>query len=573
MTKVIGFELKKLISRIGIYILVVLMAGVLVSGVFMYKPTERSIDTKALFGDTVSEMYNDFNNNLKQGYIDDVNNVAINANTYISTSSSYMKYNSKAEIDKLFNDFDSYCLLYSETSTATAPDYPTLLVAIRENLTKLRTALDAGLKPCNDNTGYYILTTKQNYTNLYTIINKIDINFASPYNHSLAGEKYVNEYREVLYNCLQMLVYPNLSSTAQKYAVGGSYYTLTQSRMDEIAFKMEQEYQKVALEPTLELDNTIKQELNALFNRYVNCADVFVKAYDSAICVQALGTINSKTDRSNLFGYGDVSIYRQEELASQYQYYIEHNASPSDFANSLSVSHTSNGKINAYDFTFFIMSIFTILVVLFAIYLSSHTISGEINNNTMRFTAIRPIKRSSIFLGKYFAILIMSFILLAFGTITSLCVGGILYGINSSNILMVVNGGTVIVAHPAVVIGIFMLSNFLILALYSALTMLFSAMFKSDLLAMIISVAFYAVNLILPLFFGQASWLRFYPFVNINLFAYFSSTRIASDSVLSQLFNSVVYNGMNIWISLVYIFGITALLVLIGKLIFRKREL
>ena len=64
MAKVIGFELKKLISRIGIYILVVLMAGVLVSGVFMYKPTERSIDTKALFGDTVSEMYNDFNNNL-----------------------------------------------------------------------------------------------------------------------------------------------------------------------------------------------------------------------------------------------------------------------------------------------------------------------------------------------------------------------------------------------------------------------------------------------------------------------------------------------------------------------------
>ena len=117
---------------------------------------------------------------------------------------------------------------------------------------------------------------------------------------------------------------------------------------------------------------------------------------------------------------------------------------------------------------------------------------------------------------------------------------------------MVVNGGTVIVAHPAVVIGIFMLSNFLMLALYSALTMLFSAMFKSDLLAMIVSVAFYAVNLILPLFFGQASWLRFYPFANINLFAYFGSTRIASDSVLSQLFNSVVYNGMNIWISLVY---------------------
>ena len=44
----------------------------------------------------------------------------------------------------------------------------------------------------------------------------------------------------------------------------------------------------------------------------------------------------------------------------------------------------------------------------------------------MRFTAVRPVKRGSIFFGKYFAIMIMSAILLLFGTITSLIVGGIL---------------------------------------------------------------------------------------------------------------------------------------------------
>ena len=42
MRKVIGFELKKLVSRIGIYILVVLLAGLLVAGVFMYNPIERN---------------------------------------------------------------------------------------------------------------------------------------------------------------------------------------------------------------------------------------------------------------------------------------------------------------------------------------------------------------------------------------------------------------------------------------------------------------------------------------------------------------------------------------------------
>ena len=50
MRKIIGFELKKLVSRIGIYILAVLLAGLLVVGVFMYKPTERKISTHALVG-------------------------------------------------------------------------------------------------------------------------------------------------------------------------------------------------------------------------------------------------------------------------------------------------------------------------------------------------------------------------------------------------------------------------------------------------------------------------------------------------------------------------------------------
>ena len=79
-----------------------------------------------------------------------------------------------------------------------------------------------------------------------------------------------------------------------------------------------------------------------------------------------------------------------------------------------------------------LMSLFTVAIIIFAIYLASHTISGEISNTTIRFTAIRPVKRSTLFIGKYFAITIMSLILLLFGTITSLIVGGILYGFNSA---------------------------------------------------------------------------------------------------------------------------------------------
>lgn len=568
MRKVVSFELKKLVSRIGIYILVVLLAGLLVAGIFMHKPEERKIVTHNLIGETVTEMYNSFNNDLKQKHINSVRDTANNASTYIKDSSNYQIYNDSTTLYNLYEKFDDYCLLYNETSTALRPDYTVLLVAMKQTLAEFKTALDEAFEYSKNQTGYYVLTTNQNYTKLYTLINTLPV-----YTSSFDGNTYYNEYRTPIYNCLNKLVYPTLQDTASKYAIGGSYYNLTLSRMEEIAAKIDESYSKVATNNTLEQDKTIKQEINQLYNRYLNCADLFNKAYQSDLCVSALTSINSKTDRANLVGYNKVSLYEQEELKTQYHYFIEHNNTANDFAIGLSVTHTSNGKINAYDFTYFIMSLFTVAIVVFAIYLASHTISGEINNNTMRFTAVRPVKRSSLFMGKYVAILIISLILLLFGTITSLCVGGIMYGFNSADILMLINSKTVLVAHPLVLIGIFALSNLLTVALYTAIAILFSTLLKSDLLAMVISVVIYVVNLILPLFFGASSWLKFYPFTNINLFAYFSSTKLTSDSILSKMFNTVVYGGMNIWISLIYIIGITTIILLISKVIFKKREL
>jgi len=568
MRKIIGFELKKLVSRIGIYILVVLLAGLLVSGIFMHEPTKRDIVNKSLVGETVSELYNSFDKNLKQEYIDSVDAVAFNASTYVTSSPTYQKYNDSETLRCLFVKFDDYCLLYNETSTAVKPDYSALLIAIKQSVANFKTALDEALQPAKDNTGYYVLTTNQNYTKLYTLLNTLPI-----YSSTFDGDIYYNEFRTPIYNCLDNMYYPEVSNTAVKYDVDGAYYTLTSSRMEEISIKIEQLYQKAVETPKLENDKDIINEMNSLFNRYTYCAKVFEQAFNSDLCVSALSYVSNKTVRSNLLGYSSVSLYDQEEIKTEYLYYLENNVNESDFANSLSVTHTSNSKVNAYDFTYFVMSLFNIAVILFAIYLASHTISGEINNNTLRFAAIRPVKRGSLLLGKYFAIIIMSLVLLLFGSITSLCVGGIMYGFDSANILTIFNGTSVIVVHPLAMIGIMLVSNLLIVALYAALALLLSTLLKSDLLSTIISVVVYLVNLLLPLFFGIGSWLRFYPFANINLFAYFGSTSMTTDGIFATLFNPAVYLGMSVWISLIYVIGITILFILIAKLVFKKREL
>lgn len=568
MGKIIGFELKKLVSRIGIYILALLLAGLLVASAYMYNPEHPVVTPTGLAGETITEMYENFEL-VKKSNEDLVENISLEAEGYVASSPKYNQYNNKETLMNKLLVFDDLCLIYAETTTATRPDYPTLLASIKQALADLTSEIfNNALAYEKEDADYYVLTTNKNYSQLKSLLNSVPV-----YSTTFDGQTYINKFRNSIFDCVNSLIYPNLSSVAQKYAVDGAYYNLVTSRMDEIAYKIEQEYEKVASDSSLNDNSIIKRDMNNLYAKYNNCAMVFEKAFKTSICVNALNSVSSKSDRANLYVYNDIDLYEQEELEAKYIYYLENNASETSFANSLSVTHTSNAKTNAYDFTFFVMSLFTVAIILFAVYLASHTIAGEISNNSMRFTAIRPVTRGSIFFGKYFAIIIMSTILLLFSTITSLCVGGIIYGFDSLKILMVINGNNIFVSHPLLMIALFTLSNLLTIILYTSIAMLFSSILRSELLAMLISIILYVGNLVLPLFFGATSWLRFYPFANINLFAYFGSSKHVSDSVLSKVFNSVVYQGMNIWITIIYLVGITSLLLAIAKVIFKKRQL
>ena len=131
----------------------------------------------------------------------------------------------------------------------------------------------------------------------------------------------------------------------------------------------------------------------------------------------------------------------------------------------------------------------------------------------------------------------------------------------------------VYVIHPMIALAIFVFSQLLLVAVYCAIAMMLSALIKSDLLTMIIGIIVYAAHLVLPLFFGASSWLKYNPLSNINLYAYFGTTGQADSSILSKLFNPVVYHGMSLWISIAYVVGITILVIELGKLIFKHKEL
>ena len=60
MFKIISAEIKKILSKPGVYILSVLLAIILVLGVFIYKPKMFESNQYELLGNTYIEKYTDF---------------------------------------------------------------------------------------------------------------------------------------------------------------------------------------------------------------------------------------------------------------------------------------------------------------------------------------------------------------------------------------------------------------------------------------------------------------------------------------------------------------------------------
>ena len=63
MFKVVSAEIKKMVSKPGIYILAILLAVILILGVFIYRPTIYEDTAIEIQGETVIDVYNEFYGN------------------------------------------------------------------------------------------------------------------------------------------------------------------------------------------------------------------------------------------------------------------------------------------------------------------------------------------------------------------------------------------------------------------------------------------------------------------------------------------------------------------------------
>ncbi len=581
MHKVIGFELKKMVSRPGIYILALLLAGLLTVTAFIYKPTEQKKTYYTLNGTTVVELANNFEP-YKTQYD---NNFEMSLTTAQKINEKKSEYY-QATVKQLYLNFEQDVATFNDSCSNSTISNSTLnayLDAIHNagktgSLDLLYNTLREYLGEF-DNDFHPAVTLKENYNNMLNDITLItgDIEAtvvaSSKDVYISLGGKFCGDYTNKIKDVIDNLIYPNYSSFVKQFVEGGNYYNITFERRVIIIQKMNDIVeQSIANSSELAKSKTLIAEYNDLFNEYRLATEIYSNLLQYNINNAVLDNY-SATERLNVKYFDEIDFYTNKENLTKYTHYIETDTNEYSYANPLSFDYSSNEEKNAYDYSYYALSLFGVILIAFAITFASHSIAGETKEGTMRFVSIRPVSRRSLILGKFFSIAIISLVMLVFSAVASMVVGGFMFGMESMKILSVINATKILEIHPMLSLAIFVGSLYIKILVYTSIAMLFTSFLKSDLLALTLTLLIYIVHLMLPMFFGANSWLRFNPLCSIDLFAFLGSGTTTAKTILGQMFTSTIYSGVNIWLSIIFIVALIVVLNLISVFAFKKREL
>ena len=583
MFKIISAEIKKIVSKPGIYILSVLLAIILVLGVLIYKPTIYQSSEFQLEGFTFTEKYDDFTKSGNAGKraesqekistaIQSVENYTIVLNGEQYSHQNYIDY----QINKIEEQYNNYQDCASDNS------YQTYINTVRNNLVStikdLNSTIEASLIASNAGS-YPIISTKANYAKYKDYYNKVlawanvTVEKENLTNHFVEFE---NKYKENFYNSISNFKYPTLSDSFVKNYTSNSENTklsILNKRLEKISNDIEEFYTLAKSDSEFNIKSAYL--MDDLANKYANTVDTFTNLIKYELLVNAFSKVNSTNEELQILHLSNHSSYNAKSLLKRYNYLFNHDESESDFARPLTIGVTSNNKINAYDYSYFILKVFAFVIIVYAIMSACHSIAGEIKEGTMRYLAIRPVSRTTLFFGKWLSILLMSFILMLFSLTISLCVGGAVYGFSSEQILAIFNGNFVFTIHPIGMILIYIVSMFLELVVYSLIAMLFSVIFKSDLMSMTILIVLYLINTLLPIFVqGANTWLTYYPFSHISLYSLFGSALYGvPQNFFNLIFGSKIYAGTHIALTISMIALISVVVGIISVKLFKRKEL
>ena len=585
MFKIISAEFKKILSKPGIYVLSVLLAIILVLGVFIYNPVVKETNkinfSQTNFLDKYSYFIGDDETNKTTGIkVDADTQIALaiqNINNY-SIQSQNGKINQKQNIALLLSDIDEKFKEYLDCSI---DGLDSTIVKTRTDLVKSFENLNNAIVTANINAAngsYTIVMTEntyQDYTKQYKEIlswAKTNVNKNDLANHC---NVYKTDLKDEFLSVIEKFKYPTLTEDfIADYTTNsaGTKLNTLYTRLDSIMEEINTNFALAQSDASKNIQ--LSNKMNELAQKYVDTCTTYTDLINYELITNALNIL-STTEQMNAMYLAEYSSYNYKSLLVRTEFLFEENKSERSYAHPLTIGVTSNDDINAYDYAYFVLRLFSFVIIAFAIMSACYTIAGEIKDGSMRYLAIRPVSRTKILFGKFASILILSAILSIFSAIIAICVGGAVYGFTSLKILTIFNGNVAITIHPILMIIIYVVSMLLELTVYTSIALLLSCILKSDLLSVTIMLAIYLINSLLPVCVqGVNSWLTFYPFSHINLYSLFGSSLYAvSGNFLNTLLGAKIYITTNIILTLIIIPLIIIVASFVANKIFNTKEL
>jgi ABC-type transport system involved in multi-copper enzyme maturation permease subunit len=591
MLRLINSELKKIILKPTAFIMVAILAAILVFSFNFYEPKGRTDNRQYITGKsiTVSSIYSTFKStsgSVNQTIGDNTIQDALNTIEFYEKTDNDLQKDLATKFKLLtteYSQFSSNIGLYYSTSSKFDKD--TYIAAIDKSEEQCRIYADS-LKSSffDDVDSKRILIYHDDYNALSQAITSMSKFLTLD---ASANRKNIEVYNTIVTNFKNN----NLINISENYIpkiknidFGGTELLtkLKTDYYDEASKRLKSIYEEITkfkddnsktVEDNQSTNNINK--INDLVSAYLNTASQCKLIVNDKLLI-TLADKYKESDFIKFKNYEDFTSYQTKQDLSKTDYLFLKGYFDYNYAEQLSFVKSSNFEKNAYDFMYFILELFSYVIIVFCVVIVSNSIAGEQGTGTLKLLAIRPYSRSKILSAKILATAFFMFVFVIFTALISFIIGSTMFGTQSQTILGVLNGTKVFTISAPMMMIIYILTLFLKIFVYIALAFAVSVIFRSYAASIAVSMGTFFISVILGVFLSNQTLYKFFPLNNIDMFKYLGGgtfpSAITNNGILS-LFTSPILMDTGIEFSFLNI-SITLLILIISSfIVFKHRDI
>lgn len=268
------------------------------------------------------------------------------------------------------------------------------------------------------------------------------------------------------------------------------------------------------------------------------------------------------------------NIYSTRERITANKYYIDNNIYSSSLNTNFSFNQNSGKQTNVFDFMYFAMEICTVLIIIFGMMMVCSLITQETESGTIKLLLTRPYKRSKIVTAKLLATIFFVLCFILFSAIICFAGGYFVFGLDTTNILMIFNSSSAISISPILLMIINLLSLTIDVIFYVIIALMISILFKNYAGSISFCFVILLITFTLNILFPEMFWYSLFPGMNLHLFKYFGNSfvSLAEVSVIQNILITPIQSTMNLLYSFLILIAYLAIALTISYSVFNKRD-